>query len=365
MEASRKLLASIVESSEDAIVSRATEGNILSWNRGAEKMFGYSAEEAIGRPISMLVPPECAGELGQIQERVAQGESVGRYETVRMAKDGRRIDVSLVVSPIFDAAGRITGASSIHRDITERKRAEEALARRAEELERSNTELEQFAFVASHDLQEPLRMVASYTQLLAQRYQGKLDADADEFIAFAVEGAQRMQKLIQDLLTYSRLGTRREEFKPIDCGQALGRALQNLAASIEESGASITHGPLPTVMADGSQLTQLFQNLVSNAIKFRDQQPPRVHISAERNGAEWTFAVQDDGIGIEPQYADRIFVIFQRLHPRNEYPGTGIGLAISKKIVERHGGRIWVESKVGEGATFKFTIPTGRSNRLA
>ncbi len=249
VEASRKLLASIVESSEDAIVSRATEGNILSWNRGAEKMFGYSAEEAIGQPISMLVPPECASELGQIQERVAQGESVGRYETVRMAKDGRRIDVSLVVSPIFDAAGRITGASSIHRDITERKRAEEALARRAEELERSNTELEQFAFVASHDLQEPLRMVASYTQLLAQRYQGKLDADADEFIAFAVEGAQRMQKLIQDLLTYSRLGSRREEFKPTECGQALGRALQNLAASIEESGASITHGPLPTVVA--------------------------------------------------------------------------------------------------------------------
>ncbi len=365
VEASRKLLASIVESSEDAIVSRATEGNILSWNRGAEKMFGYSAEEAIGQPISMLVPPECASELGQIQERVAQGESVGRYETVRMAKDGRRIDVSLVVSPIFDAAGRITGASSIHRDITERKRAEEALARRAEELERSNTELEQFAFVASHDVQEPLRMVASYTQLLAQRYQGKLDADADEFIAFAVEGAQRMQKLIQDLLTYSRLGTRREEFKPIECGQALGRALQNLAAPIEESGASITHGPLPTVVADGSQLTQLFQNLVSNAIKFRDQQPPRVRISAERNGAEWTFAVQDGGIGIDPQYADRIFVIFQRLHPRNEYPGTGIGLAISKKIVERHGGRIWVESKVGEGATFKFTIPTERSNHLA
>jgi len=208
-------------------------------------------------------------------------------------------------------------------------------------------------------------MVASYTQLLAQRYQGKLDADADEFIAFAVEGAQRMQKLIQDLLTYSRLGTRREAFKPTECGQAVGRALKNLAASIEESGASITHGPLPTVMADGSQLTQLFQNLVSNAIKFRNQQPPRVHISAERNGAEWTFAVQDDGIGIDPQYADRIFVIFQRLHPRNEYPGTGIGLAISKKIVERHGGRIWVESKVGEGATLKFTIPAGRSNHLA
>ncbi|PYU93795.1 MAG: hypothetical protein DMG25_08425 [Acidobacteria bacterium] len=357
VEASRKLLASIVESSEDAIVSRAREGNVLSWNRGAEKMFGYSAEEAIGRPISMLVPPECARELGQIQERVAQGESVGRYETVRMAKDGRRIDVSLVVSPIFDAAGRITGASSIHRDITERKRAEEALARRAKELERSNTELEQFAFVASHDLQEPLRMVASYTQLLAERYQGKLDADADEFIAFAVEGAQRMQKLIHDLLTYSRLGTRREEFKPTECGQALGRALQNLAASIEESRASVTHDPLPTVMADGSQLTQLFQNLVSNAIKFGDQQPPRVHISAERNDAEWTFSVQDHGIGIDAQYADRIFVIFQRLHPRNEYPGTGIGLAISKKIVERHRGRIWFESKLGEGATFKFTIP--------
>src|SRR5207302_2849436 len=274
VEASRKLLASIVESSEDAIVSRATEGNILSWNRGAEKMFGYSAEEAIGRPISMLVPPECASELGQIQERVAQGESVGRYETVRMAKDGRRIDVSLVVSPIFDAAGRITGASSIHRDITERKRAEEALARRAEELERSNTELEQFAFVASHDLQEPLRMVASYTQLLAQRYQGKLDADADKYIRYAVDGALRMQKLIQDLLAFSRVGRQGMTLLSTDCNTVLEASLKNLEVAIQESGAVVKRDQLPVAMADSSLLAHVFQNLIGNAIKFRGSEAP-------------------------------------------------------------------------------------------
>ncbi len=235
--------------------------------------------------------------------------------------------------------------------VNTRHELEESVA----ELGRSNAELQQFAYVASHDLQEPLRMVSSYTQLLAKRYAGKLDSDADEFIAFAVDGAMRMQRLIQDLLAYSRVSTGGRQFKPTSAETALGYALDNLRYVMKESGAVVTHDPLPTVMGDEKQLEQLFQNLLSNAIKFRGHEPPRIHVSA-RTDANWLFSIRDNGIGLDPQYADRIFVIFQRLHNRQEYPGTGIGLAICKKIVERHGGRIWVESEPGKGATFYFTI---------
>jgi signal transduction histidine kinase/DNA-binding response OmpR family regulator len=249
-------------------------------------------------------------------------------------------------------------------DITERKRVEQELKQTMAELAHSNKELEQFAYVASHDLQEPLRMVTSYVQLLARRYQGKLDADADEFIAYAVDGATRMQALINDLLAYSRVGTRGKPFEPTDCEAVLDQALANLQVAIEDNGAVVTHDPLPTVMADGTQLVQLFQNLIGNAIKFRGDESPRVHISAHRQSAienrksdEWVFSVRDNGIGIDPEYHERIFIIFQRLHTREEYPGTGIGLSVCRKIVERHGGRIWVESQPGKGSTFYFTIP--------
>jgi PAS domain S-box-containing protein len=239
----------------------------------------------------------------------------------------------------------------------ERRRAELALQERATELARSNEELQQFAYVASHDLQEPLRMVASYTQLLARRYKGKLDSDADEFIAFAVDGVNRMQRLIQDLLAYSRVGTKGHDFKPVDTGPALDKALANLKTLMDETGASVTQGTLPRVMGDESQLAQLFQNLVSNALKFRGPTPPRIRVDAERQGDAWRFTVTDNGIGIEPQYFERIFIIFQRLHNKEDYPGTGIGLAICKKIVERHGGRIGLESHPGQGTTFWFTLP--------
>lgn len=243
------------------------------------------------------------------------------------------------------------------RERNELVKARQDLERSVAELGRSNADLQQFAYVASHDLQEPLRMVSSYTQLLAKRYKGKLDADADEFIAFAVDGAGRMQKLIQDLLAYSRVSTGGRRFEPTSVGIALNSALDNLVNAVKESRAEITHDPLPAVMGDEKQLVQLFQNLLSNAVKFSGEQAPRIHVSAKRSAGEWVFSIHDNGIGIDPQYADRIFVIFQRLHTREEYPGTGIGLAICKKIVERHGGRMWVESELGKGATFYFTIP--------
>ena len=242
-------------------------------------------------------------------------------------------------------------------DITERRRAEDRLRGALTELERSNRDLEQFASVASHDLQEPLRMVASYTQLLAERYAGQFDDKARKYIAYAVEGAIRMQQLVNDLLAYSRVSTRGYPLKTTDSHAILGEAIRNLAAAIEESKAIITNNELPIVRADASQLVQVFQNLLANAIKFRGEACPHIHVSARDEGCEWVFSVRDNGIGIERQYADRIFVIFQRLHTRQEYPGTGIGLALCKRIVERHGGKIWFESEVGKSSTFFFTIP--------
>jgi chemotaxis family two-component system sensor kinase Cph1 len=229
------------------------------------------------------------------------------------------------------------------------------LARKVEELARSNADLEQFAYVASHDLQEPLRMVASYTQLLGERYRGRLDENADKFIGYACEGALRMQSLIQDLLAFSRIG--RNGCSRVDCDTVMKEILLNLVPAIQESGAAVTHGPLPVVWANHSQIAQVFQNLVANAIKFRGKEAPAVSVEAGKSGDCWLFSVSDNGIGIAPEYAERVFVVFQRLHARTDYPGNGIGLAICKKIIEHYGGKIWVESQAGQGSLFKFTLP--------
>jgi signal transduction histidine kinase len=241
----------------------------------------------------------------------------------------------------------------------QRREAEEELARKVKELARSNKELEQFAYVASHDLQEPLRMVAAYTQLLAERYQGKLDEQADKYIRYAVDGATRMQTLIQDLLAFSRAGREGMDVQDTDCNQVVKQAILNLEARIHEARAEIQLQPLPRLAANAGQLRQVFQNLIGNALKFRGKDPPRVRIDARQKRGEWEFSVADNGIGIPADQRDNLFVIFQRLHTREEYPGNGIGLSICKRIVERHGGRIWVESKEGEGATFKFTLSAG------
>jgi signal transduction histidine kinase len=270
---------------------------------------------------------------------------------------------------IFQEMGQRSRAEqevrSLNTDL-ERRVAERTaeLVERAQDLARSNSELQQFVYVASHDLQEPLRMVASFTQLLAKRYESKLDGDAREFIGYAVDGAKRMQTLISDLLAYSRVGTQGKPFESTRCDAVLDRVLKSLQLAIEDAGAVIARDPLPAVLGDPVQLTQLFQNLLTNAIKFHGKKPPRVQISVERDGASWKISVRDNGIGISSEHADRIFVIFQRLHTKAEYPGTGIGLAICKKIVERHGGRIWAEPSPGGGSTFCFTIPVAQNQGI-
>jgi signal transduction histidine kinase len=255
-------------------------------------------------------------------------------------------------------AGELAATNArLSSEVAQRAQSEKDLAQRSEELERSNSELERFAYVASHDLQEPLRAVASHVQILAEDYKGKLDADADESIRFAIEGASHMRLLIDDLLAYSRVGRRKEALEATSAAHALSSAMRHLKVSIEESGAQVTWDDLPEVTGDSTQLIQLFQNLVGNALKFRGRTAPRVHVGVERSAEGWLFSVKDNGIGVDPQHFERVFAPFERLHGRHEYPGTGVGLAICRKIVERHGGRIWVESKAGEGCNFRFTMP--------
>ncbi len=355
----------LLEAAPDAMVVVNQGGEIVLLNVQAEKQFGYSRDELVGQKVKNIIPEGFAERLvsdalRSVEDALAQQIGTG-IELTGRRKDKSEFPIELMLSPLESAEGILVTAAI--RDITTRKKAEANLLNKVEELNRSNEELGQFAYIASHDLQEPLRMVASYTQLLSRRYKGKLDSDADEFIAFAVDGAGRMQRLIQDLLAYSRVGTKGQELLATSSEEALQQALINLRGAIAERGALVTHDPLPNVLADEMQLVQLFQNLVGNAIKYQNSGIPKVHITAAQNGRQkWTFSVRDNGLGIDPQYFEKIFGMFQRLHKREEFAGTGIGLAICKKIVERHGGNISVESEPGHGSTFRFAL-TGCENK--
>jgi PAS domain S-box-containing protein len=474
-----RLYAAVVQSVRDAIITKTLDGRITGWNRAAERMFGFTAEEAIGQPIDIIVPPELHDETERLLKGSALGESVDHLETVRCTKDGRLLDVSLSISPVRAPSGAIIGAAKVARDLSEqrlaerkfqlaveacpsgilmidmsgkivlvnaelerqfgydraelignnvdlllperlgqvhaqhrlqfkqapsvrsmgagrdlygrrkdgteipveiglnpinavdgamvlatviditaRKQAEATFEAHNEQLRRSNAELEQFAYVASHDLQEPLRMVASFTQLLEDRYGDKLDDKARKYIGYAVEGAKRMQTLVRDLLAYSRVTSVEKVLKAVDSAAVVAAETERLSALIRESGAKVLVRPLPVVISDELELGQVFQNLIGNAVKFRPpDRPPRIEISAERQDRMWEFSVADNGIGIDEKFSERIFQMFQRLHERSRYDGSGIGLSIAKKIIERHGGRIWFVSVPGQGATFHFTLP--------
>ena len=345
----------LAENVSDIVWQTDAEGN-FTYMSPAVREFGYEPEELLGWHFTDILRPEDQGRFLELFVQDLESPAAHRYELRARAKDGSWFWLDVSVSYQVED-GIAVAMQGIARNIHERKLAEARLERLMSDLARSNTELEQFAYVASHDLQEPLRMVASYVQLLERRYQGKLDQDANEFIGFAVDGANRMQRLINDLLAYSRVGTQGKAFQPVPMAGALHAALSNLQVAVTESAAEVTQAELPTVTGDESQLVQLLQNLVANAIKFHGEAPPRIHLTAEQGKGEWLFRVQDNGIGIDPRYAARIFVIFQRLHTRQQYAGTGIGLALCKRIVDRHRGRIWVESTPGQGSAFCFTIP--------
>ncbi len=473
--AQERLYRAALQSSYDAIFTNSLDGLITSWNPGAERLYGYTEEEAVGRHARMLVPEELRGEQRDYMTKVRRGEMTGSVETTRLKKSGETVEVSITPSLVRASSGEPLGVSIITRDISEqrqaerrfrlavessptgmvmvgadgaivlvnaevermfgysknelfgqsidvlvperfraghagfrrgfsadpmpramgagrelfarrkdgtefpieiglnpiprrkdrlilasvvdiseRKQAQLALERQKAELERSNADLEQFAYVASHDLQEPLRMVASYTSLLAERYRGQLDERADKYINYAVEGAKRMQQLISDLLDFSRVGTRAKPLQPIDTGALIQKVLGGLRTVIREKGAEVTCGEMPTIMGDESQLGMVFQNLIGNAIKFQADRAPTVRVGAVLENGVWTFSVADNGIGIDKQYSTRIFQMFQRLHERGRYEGSGIGLAIVKKIIERHGGTVWFELDARRGHDFLF-----------
>jgi len=351
---SEELTRMIFETANEAYIKMDAGGVITGWNAEAETTFGWPREQAIGRQLAETIIParQRAAYRQGLDRFLATGEGPmlnRRLELIALHRDGYEFPVEVTISPRW--VGETYVFNAFLHDISDRKRAEEALAR-------SNTNLQQFAYVVSHDLQEPLRAVAGFCQLLAEKYQNQFDAKGQQWLEFVVDGAKHMQELVQGLLRFSRVEAEGKAFVAAPAADIVGEALRNLDATIRESGAEITCGELPAVQTDPWQLVTVFQNLIGNAIKFRSDQPPRVQVSAEIIGTDCVFQVRDNGIGIDPKHQNRLFVMFQRLHRRQEYPGTGIGLALCKRIVERHGGRIWLESKSGNGSAFFFSIPT-------
>ena len=355
----RDLLHVLMDSSPDAIYFQDNYCRYTRLNRAMARILRVPRpEDAFGRTLTEFCFEPWAQDTLDVERRIVDTglPVVDKLEQIRKP-DGRFGWFSTTKVPILGGGDQVSGIVSISRDITERKEASEQLAQQAQQLERQNTELERFAYVAAHHLQEPLRTMASLTQLLAQRYQGKFDSNADRYSEMLVAACVRMRQLVDDLLSHARMTLRPLKPVPTDCERVCQQALDELQTAIEQSGARVTWDPLPTIVADELQLAQLFANLIANAIKFRGKAPPRVHVSAERKDGEWLFSVRDNGIGIDPQYTRQIFEIFQRLHLQSEYPGTGIGLALCQKIVEGFHGRIWVESELGKGSKFFFTVP--------
>ncbi len=366
----RARFAAIVESSDDAIISKTLDGIITSWNAGAKKIFGYSAQEVVGKSLQMIFPPERMGEEKEILARIAQRESIEHFETVRIKKDGTHVDVSATISPIMDSEGKVIGASKIARDITDRKRAEEEIKklnqeleervkRRTAQLEEANKELESFSYSVSHDLRAPLRHINGFAGLLASRTEGKLDSEAQRYLTTISDAAKRMGKLIDDLLVFSRLSRTELRKAPVNLADAVRDVRQSLEVDLNGRRVMWDIGALPRVMGDSSMIHQVIENLLNNAVKYTQKQL-EAHIEVgsktDRNGDTVVF-VRDNGAGFDMRYADKLFGVFQRLHSSSEFEGTGVGLANVHRIIQRHGGRIWAEAKVNEGATFYFVLP--------
>lgn len=353
-------LRMILDTAPNGILMVDEDGRIVLANKELENLFRYESNELLGEPIEVLVPGDAKASHPHSRRSFftnPEPRAMGAGRDLHgLRKDGTLFPVEIGLNPLQSGEKRFVVASVV--DITERKKAEKILKENLVELQRSNEDLQQFAYVCSHDLQEPLRVISNYTQLIERRYRGKLDQDADDFIEFITDATSRMQNLINDLLVYSRVQTRGQQLRETDCSYIVEKAMANLKVAIQENDATINivNGPLPTVLGDDTQLTQLFQNLLANAIKFRSEEKPTVKISTEEQPDFWIFRIKDNGIGFEMKYAQRIFVIFQRLHPKESYPGSGIGLAVCKKIVERHGGEMAVTSGPGLGTTIEFSL---------